>query len=66
MSFVLSFTRIGRVTQIVGARGFIKGASQVSFPSGPCMAHQHALRHSLFSDYDPRCFLGCFPLYCEI
>ena len=30
MSFVMSFTRIGRVTQIVGARGFIKGASEVS------------------------------------
>ena len=47
MSFVLSFTRIGRVTQIVGARGFIKGASEVSFSTGPCMTHQHALRHSL-------------------
>lgn len=33
MSFVMSFTRLPRVTQIVGARGFIKGASEVSHPS---------------------------------
>ena len=33
MSFVMSFTSIPRVTQIVGARGFLKGASQVSHPS---------------------------------
>ena len=39
MSFVMSFTRISRVTQIVGARGFIKGACEVS--QGCFTKHQH-------------------------
>ena len=48
MSFVMSFTRIGRVTQIVGARGFIKGASEVSHhDQGPSTTHQHALPRTL-------------------